>query len=85
MAPEQFLWGAISLLFSIILAYQHQRITRTEDSLVLLRVHIAEKYTTSDDLAELTAALTDVRKELARFREEFHNANLQWAKFTGKL
>lgn len=90
MNLEAWLWGAVTILMGLIQAYNIQRITRAEDNLAKtdanlsqLRVHIAEKYTTGEDLAHLTQALDDVRKELAKFREALHDAQVSWAKFIG--
>lgn len=86
MPPETWMWAAIVTLMGLIQAYNIQRITRAEDNLAKtdanlyqLRVHIAEKYTTGEDLAQLTAALQEVRKELTKFREELHGAQLKWS------
>lgn len=83
MAPETWLWGLVSGLLFLLVGHQHQRTTRNEDAIGQLRVHIAEKYTPTEDLAALTAALNEVRKELIEFRREFHNAQLSWAGMFG--
>lgn len=83
MAPEMWLWGLVSTLLLIILAYHHQRITRAEDAVGKLAVHIAEKYTPTEALMAHTAALNEIRKELFEFRKEFHNAQLSWERMFG--
>jgi len=83
MEPSlNWLWGVVSLTLSGIITHLAGRIRENTKEISDLRVHIAEKYTPTEDLHGLVEALNEVRAELKQFRREFHDAQLTWVRNT---
>lgn len=83
MEPSlNWLWGVVSLTLSGIITHLAGRIRENTKEISDLRVHIAEKYTPTEDLREIVQALNEVRAELKQLRKELHDDQLSWHRST---
>lgn len=83
MEPSlNWLWGALFAVASAVITNVVARVRENSKELADLRVHIAEKYTPTEDLREIVQALNEVRAELKQLRKELHDDQLSWHRST---